>query len=339
MASQGELALITGANGFVGSHLTDHLSRTGYRVRALVRSTSDLSALEGISAELAYGDVTDPSTLPAVLEDVGVVFHVAGLTKSRDPEAYFRVNAEGSRALMEACLNQQGLRRFVYISSQAAGGPSWPDRPRTEDDPPAPIGPYGESKLAGEEACRTAAGERVPLTIVRPAVVYGPWERDMLRLFQFARRGLAPRVRGDSCVSMIHAADLCDLVERAGRLDAAAGRTYFAADPSSYWMRDLLRTMGAICGRRVVQLPLAPALLWPFAFINEQLQRMGTGIEILTLTRLKEFRERFWVVDPTRARNELGWESGRDIQEGLRQTARWYIDHGWLSPPARSLSE
>ena len=79
---------------------------------------------------------------------------------------------------------------------------------------------------------------------------------------------------------------------------------------------------------------LAPGLLWPLAFINEQFQKMGTGIEILTLTRLREFRERFWMVDPSRARNELGWESGRDIEEGLRETARWYIDHGWLSPPA-----
>jgi dihydroflavonol-4-reductase len=306
----------------------------GYRVRAMVRATSDLSALDGISAELAHADVTDPSTLPAALEGVNVVYHVAGLTKSRDPEAYFRVNAEGSRALMQACLDLQGLRRFVYISSQAACGPSRPDRPLTEDDPPAPIGPYGASKLAGEEACRDASGERIPLTIVRPAVVYGPWERDMLRLFQFARRGLAPRVRGDSCVSMIHATDLCDLIERAGRLDMASGRTYFAADPSSYWMRDLLRTMGEICGRRVFQLPLAPALLWPFAFINEQFQKMGAGIEILTLTRLKEFRERYWMVDPTRARDELEWESGISIEDGLRETARWYVDNGWLTPPA-----
>jgi nucleoside-diphosphate-sugar epimerase len=300
----------------------------------MVRGTSDLSALEGISAALVHADVTEPSTLPAALEGVSVVFHVAGLTKSRDPEAYFRVNEEGSRALMQACRDHQGLRRFVYISSQAACGPSRPNRPRTEEDLPTPIGPYGASKLAGEEACRDAGGEQVPLTIVRPAIVYGPWERDMLRLFQLARRGLAPRVRGDSCVSMIHATDLSDLIERAGRLDVAAGNTYFGADPSPYWMRDILQLIGKICGRRVVQLPIAPALLWPFALLNEQFQKMGAGIEILTLTRLKEFRERFWMVDPTRARDELGWESGTGIEEGLRETARWYVDSGWLTPPA-----
>jgi dihydroflavonol-4-reductase len=330
MPQDAERALVTGANGFVGCHLVAHLLERGYRVRGLVRTTSDLSALTGRPVELAYGDVTEPESLPAALEGVDLVFHVAGLTKSRDRAAYFRVNEAGSRALMEACHGRPTLRRFVYVSSQAAAGPSGPDRPRREDDPPEPTGPYGESKRAGEHACLAAAAGRIPLTVVRPAIVYGPWERDMLQLFKQARRGIVPRILGDSQVSMIHAADLADLMERAGRLPVAEGKTYFAADHHSYWMRKIIALMGEGPGRRVFQIPVPPAVLWPLAVVNEQLLARGRGIEALTRTRLKEYRERFWALDTDRCRIDLEWEPGRSLKEGLAETARWYREQGWL---------
>lgn len=330
MTKVAERVLVTGANGFVGSHLSAHLQARGYRVRVLVRATSDLTPLDGLSVEKRVGDVTDPASLPAALDGVDVVFHVAGLTKARSAEAYFRVNEAGSRALMEACRGRPALRRFVYVSSQAAAGPSSPDRPRREEDAPSPIGPYGASKLAGEEACREAAEGRIPLTIVRPAIVYGPWERDLLQLFRQARRGLVPRIRGDSQVSMIHAVDLADLLERAARLPGAAGRTYSAADHRSYWMAEVITAIGRVLGRRVRQVPVVPAVLWPLALVNEQFLRVGRGIEALTRTRLKEFGERFWALDTSRVREELGWEPARSLEQGLRETAEWYRRQGWL---------
>jgi len=314
----------------VGCHLVTHLLERGYRVRGLVRTTSDLSALTGLSIEIACGDVTEPDTLPAALDGVDLVFHVAGLTKSRDRAAYFQVNEEGSRALMEACHGRPALRRFIYVSSQAAAGPSGPNRSRREEDPPKPTGPYGESKLAGERACFQAAAGRIPLTVVRPAIVYGPWERDLLQLFKQARRGIVPRIRGDSRVSLIHAADLAVLLERAGRSPVAEGKTYFAADHRSYWMREVIALMGEVLGRRVVQLPVPPAVLWPLAVVNEQLLARGRGIEALTRTRLKEFRERFWLLDTSRCRADLDWEPGRSLKEGLAETVRWYRGQGWL---------
>ena len=323
MGTSPSTALVTGANGFVGSHLADLLVRRGYRVKAMVRATSDLTPLEGIDAERVVGDVTRPGTLPPLLEDVDLLFHVAGVTKSRDTDRYFRVNEQGTADLMEACRQHGVLERFIYVSSQAAAGPSRGPRPKGEEDPAEPIGPYGVSKLAGEEACREGAGP-IPLTIVRPAVVYGPWERDMLSLFRGAKWRVCPRVRGDSLVSLIHAADLADLLERAGRLPAAAGRTYHAADPEPYWMSRVIRTMAEVLGHRVVQVPIPPALLYPVAAVNEALMKVGGGVEALTRSRIREFRERFWAVE------ELGWQPGRSLEEGLQDTARWYLSEGWL---------
>jgi len=129
---------------------------------------------------------------------------------------------------------------------------------------------------------------------------------------------------------MIHAVDLADLLERAGRLPVAAGRTYFAADHRSYWMREVIDVLGRVLGRRVRQVPVVPSLLWPLALVNEQFLRTGRGIEALTRTRLKEFGERFWALDTRRAREELAWEPARSLEEGLRETAGWYRDQGWL---------
>jgi len=323
-------ALVTGANGFVGCHLCSHLLETGYRVRAMVRTTSDLGAIEDLDLDYVHADVTAPDSLPAALDDVDVVFHVAGLTKSRDPGAYFRVNSDGSRALAEACAEAGSVRRFVYISSQAAAGPSWKGRARTEEDPPAPVGPYGESKLAGEIACREAIGNRVEYVVVRPSIVYGPWERDMLQLFRMGKRRVALRVLGDTSVSLIYSADLADLIERAGRIDRAAGQLFAAADPQPYWMREIIGLIAQVLDRRVVQVPIPPAILWPVALMNEQLLKAGKGIEMMTRTRLKEMQVRYWAIDPARARTELGWEPGRTLPEGIAETGAWYRAKGWL---------
>jgi len=152
----------------------------------------------------------------------------------------------------------------------------------------------------------------------------------MLQLFKQARRGIVPRILGDSRVSLIHAADLADLLERAGSFPVAEGKTYFAADHRSYWMREVIALLGEVLGRRVLQLPLPPAVLWPLAVVNELLLARGRGIEALTRTRLKEYRERFWSLDTDRSRTDLAWEPGRSLKEGLTETARWYRGQGWL---------
>lgn len=330
MENQGRVALVTGANGFVGSHLVAKLLERGYSVRAMVRTTSDLTALDGMDVEYVNADVTDPQSLPTALAGVQVVFHVAGLTRTKRSKEYFRVNDEGTGSLVTSCLLEPGIERFVYISSGAATGPSWKSRSRVEDDPPEPVGPYGESKLAGERTSVEIADGRIPVVIVRPCAVYGPWEKDMLKLYKMARRGIAPVVAGDTCMSMIHAGDLADLIERAGRVEAACGRTYFAADPSPYWLSNVLGIMGSLFGKRVVRIPVPPRLLWPVALINEQLLKAGIGADVLTRTRIREFRERFWVFDSSRAKEELGWKPAISLEEGMRRTAEWYLSKGWL---------
>jgi dihydroflavonol-4-reductase len=146
MSELKETVLITGANGFVGSRLCALLIDQGFHVIAQVRRTSDLTLLRDLQLEYRYGDITEPRTLPEMVQGVDYIVHNAGLIKSKRRQTFFDVNEGGTRSLMEAIeKHNPQVRRVVQISSVAAAGPSIPGSPVKESDPPHPITTYGES--------------------------------------------------------------------------------------------------------------------------------------------------------------------------------------------------
>ncbi len=152
-------ALVTGGQGFVGSHLCARLVAQGHRVRVLARPSSDLGNLAGVDVEVVRGDVTQPASLPSAVAGCDVIFHVAGALKGLREQDLFRVNADGTRNLLAAAAGARPRpSRFVYVSSVAAAGPSpGGSAPRTEEMPLQPLTWYGHSKLAGENAVRADA--------------------------------------------------------------------------------------------------------------------------------------------------------------------------------------
>jgi len=328
--SESRIALVTGGNGFIGSHLIRTLIERGWRVRALVRPSSNLSHLEGLDLEFIRGEFTAPETIRDTLDGSEIVFHLAGITGSRTPERYRQVNVDGSRRFVEACSTIPSLRRFVYISSIAATGPSPDGQLLDEDSPPAPITPYGASKLAGESACLEGLAGACPLTIVRPGIVYGPRDQHVIRFFQMVRLGFMPIRMGDQCLSLIHVEDLASLIELAARLEPAAGRTYLATNPDSVWLRDMTRLIASSMDRRVIILPIPAPLFGAAVGVNWILRKIGMGSALLTRTRMKDFMVRYWTFDSSRARQELGWSPAWTVEEGIRDTAEWYRQNAWL---------
>src|SRR5205814_10638361 len=167
--------LLTGGSGFVGSYVAEQLTGLGHTVRALVRPQSDSKLLKTLkNIEFAPGAVEDRRSLDAAVTGVDAIVHVAGLVKARRPEEFFAVNAEGTRNLVAAAeAHAPGLRRFVYVSSLSAVGPSPDGKPVPDDAPPRPVTQYGRSKLAGEQAV-LAAKDRLPVTVIRPPLISGP---------------------------------------------------------------------------------------------------------------------------------------------------------------------
>ena len=261
-------ALVTGASGFIGHHLVKLLSERGQQVSCLVRRNSNRDGLEKFDPDYCIGDVRDLESMRRALHGVDVVYHLAGLTKSLHADDLLQVNQGGTRNVAMACSEMDQPPVLVIASSLAAAGPAPPDRPREESDPPEPVSAYGNSKLAGELAAREFASQ-VPITIVRPPVVFGEGDKDSFNLFQgISRLGihLLPGLR-DYPFSAIHADDLAAALtlaaERGERMVASQEvlGTYFAADPQPVSYGEFGRMIGRCLGRPhawVVRAPCMP---------------------------------------------------------------------------------
>lgn len=320
-------ALVTGATGFVGSHLVDALRRHHAEVTALVRTAAKARALEGSGVRLVAGDLHDPAALQRAAADQDVVFHVAGLVAARDEAEFLRTNREGTARVLEAA-RRAGVRRFVLVSSMAAGGPSAPGSPRTGAEPPRPVTAYGRSKLAAEELVRAAG---LPWTILRPPMVYGPGDREVLKVFRLARLGLGPVFgEGTQELSAVHGGDLARALVTAALAERAVGRLYYPCHPETFTSTAFVRSVGAALGRsvRVVRVPrpLGAAAL----SVTSAAARLSGRSTILTPDKANEFFQPAWTGDPRPFVEETGWSPEFSLESGLAHTYRWYRSAGWL---------
>lgn len=318
------LALVTGASGFVGGHLVEALVASGYRVRCLVRPQSDRRWLDGVGVGYAVGTVDDVAAMRHALDGVDVVFHLAALTTAPRESDYDRVNHGGVVRLVEAIAGRPA--RIVFCSSLAAGGPAREGRPLTESDPPAPIGPYGESKARAEQVV-LAAGMRG--VVVRPPAVYGPRERDILSAFRLAARGFAIRTgpRGQR-LAMVHVADLVRGLIAAGQSATASG-VYYVNGDNHLW-EEIVTAMGVAVGRPSRVIPLPAPVLRGAAHAARAWARLSRTKALLTPERARDLVQTAWICDDSRARRDLGYAPRITLADGMRSTAEWYRSAGWL---------
>ena len=319
--------LVTGGTGFVGGHLIEALLARGDTVTALVRSPAKAAALAQAGITLIPGDLTDKPALERAVRDQDVVLHVAGLTAARNEAEFLATNRDGTRALLSAA-EVCGSPRFLLVSSLAAAGPSPVDRPLLGPEPPRPVTAYGRSKLAGEAVVRAA---RIPWTILRPPAVYGPADREMLRIFQAAKLGIAPVFgRGDQRLSLVYGPDLAAAIIAASTSSATIGSVFYAAHPEIVTSRSLVETIAAADGRKVRILPVPLALGRVALSLTEAVARIRNRPTLLTRDKANEFFEPAWTVDPSPLTEATGWHARHDLAGGARETFAWYRKHGWL---------
>ena len=332
-------ALITGASGFIGHHLAAALIERGDQVTALVRRSSQTSALTELGAQLVAGDISDPDSLAAPCAGAEVVYHLAGLTKARSRRQFFAVNEQGARNVVAACAAAAQPPVLVNVSSLAAAGPAVDGVARREQQRPAPVSVYGASKRAGELAVAEYA-DRVPVTVVRPPIVFGPRDRACLAMVRPIQRTGIHVIPGwrKKMFSLIHAAELVQLLSRAAeageRLTAEADDYahgyYFAECERRVSYGELGTIIAHSLGRISVPLPLPHALVYGVGAVA-QIAALPLGIvPPLNLDKARETTAGSWICDAAKAREQLGYTVSQPLAERMQQTIDWYQRQGWI---------
>lgn len=298
---------VTGATGFVGQALLEEAARTGVAVRALTRR--EQPRRKGV--EWVPGDLEDRKALARLVQNAEAVVHVAGVVNTPDPMGFHVGNVTGTLQLVEAAV-AAGVPRFIFVSSLSAREPK--------------LSTYGASKRHAEKIV-SASG--LDWTIVRPPAIYGPRDREMLELFRAARWGVVP-MPPPGHASVIHVCDLARLLVALlpGGRDVA--QSVFEPDDGrrqGWSHRELARAIGGAVGRRPFIPHLSKPMLVRLAGLDKMLRRDKAK---LTPDRVGYMAHPDWVCSPERAVPAARWRPRIETREGLKATAAWYRERGWL---------
>lgn len=325
--------LVTGASGFLGSHIAEQLTREGHEVRALVRRSSKREFLETLSGiEFAYGGVEDAEKVAEAVKGVDAIIHSAGLVKARNPGEFRTTNVTGTKNLLDAAeAHAPRLKRFVFVSSLAAAGPSPDGKPVDRTKDPTPVTHYGRSKLEAERVA-LAMKDRLPITILRPAAIYGPRDNEIFAVFQSVHRGVLPTIGdGTNTLSMIYGADCADACVKALFAEVPSGSIYFVDDGEVYRLRQMLEGIEGALGKKAkIRINLPFPVVYMAALGAEIFGKLSNRAVMLTRDKMNEMRQPHWVCTSVDTRAALAWEPKTMLREGTEITARWYRDNGWL---------
>jgi nucleoside-diphosphate-sugar epimerase len=276
--------------------------------------------------ELVFGDLVSGEGLSAALEDVTAVIHLAGVTKAVSTREFYSGNARATENVARAVAGRDV--RLVYVSSLAAIGPSTHGKPVSEDSEPHPITHYGKSKLEGERIARALVPDAV---IVRPPVVYGPRDTDVLEMFRSINKGFVLKISGgERWFQAIYVKDLVEGLLAAACAPQAVGRAYFLAHAKAVSWSELSAVAARIMRRRARVLQIPSPLAYAIGGFAEVCSRLTGKPGIISREKIKEAQCPYWTCDTRRAALELGFEAQTPLELGLAQTLAWYKEAGWL---------
>jgi nucleoside-diphosphate-sugar epimerase len=287
--------------------------------------------LKGLPIEFVPGDCNDKTSLKEAVRDVDWVFHLAGATKAIKEETYFEVNGLGTENLIHACLeNNPRLQKFIYVSSQAAAGPSRNGINKKESDSCEPVSVYGRSKRMGEESILAHAHE-LPALILRPSSVYGPRDKEIFVLFKCLSRRIKPCLAGPrQCLSLCYVQDIVQGILLAVETQAKSGEIFFLSDGNDYRMEEIGDIFAHAMGIAALRIRVPRRMVKGVACFSEYLFKLFGRPCLLNKDKAEEIVQEEWVCDITKAKTLLGFEPRVPLPEGAGLTFAWYKKEKWL---------
>lgn len=323
--------LVTGANGFIGSHLVDHLLERGCTVHCLVRKTSNLQWLDPSRVHLHTIVLSQPDTYRDCLSEIDYVFHCAGLTQAMTQGEYLESNARVCIPFYQTCADHgPRIKAVVHLSSLAAAGPSPTGQTIDENSPCRPVTYYGKSKLTGEEIALSFA-DQLPMIVLRPPVVYGERETGFFIYLKALNMRLAIKVGfAKHYLSLIYVGDMVRAMVRAASAPVPDPAVFFTTDGKIYSWEDLADAAGQALGKRSFSLIVPIPLMAGIAMAAEFWAQCVSKPPLLDRQRMKDLRQTSWTASSDRFFNHYSYEPQMDLVQGLTRTFAWYKEHGWL---------
>lgn len=318
--NRSKIFLVTGAGGFIGSHIAQCMSRAGYKVRCSIRSGSSRQFIPS-SAQIVTAHLEKPHELFAALNGVHTVIHAAGTTRAHTAQEYYGINVEGTTSLIDQA-RKAGVRRIVFLSSIAARGP---------DKIYQPVSAYGQSKLLAERVLEQRKGHMETLCL-RLTAVYGAGDRDFLTLFKMAYRGFLLRPAADNPVQLIHVSDVAQACLSACRLQVFPPEKYL--DLSAEHVStpdDFVQAMSYAVQRKVTSIKIPIPFFQRVGLITELGCRILGKPPSFDRRRALDIAKYTYTCDISKTKHILGWEPKVNLSQGLSQTLLWYQQNKWLA--------
>lgn len=325
--------LITGATGFIGSHLADLLYMKGNEIRCTIRKTSSLKWLTGKPYELIETSLSDVESLKQIVKDVDYVYHVAGLTYGRNYDEFLRSNRDATASLLKAIIDSNAdIKRFLFVSSQTAGGPSKSlEEPMTENMEPHPITSYGKSKLEAENEVNKVK-DKLPVTIVRAPAVFGPRDTEIYKIFKTAKVGLGTLVGlKPKYLNLAYSGDLVSGFVQAAESEKSIGETYYITNEGHYsWdeMMDIIRD--ALGKNHLFKLKIPHSIVLATAGVSGFFGKFSKKPPVFNYEKGIDFIQNYWTCSIEKAKHQLGYKPGLSVPEAINYTIKWYKDNNWL---------
>lgn len=327
--------LITGASGFVGRHLVQLATARGFTVLALVRKTSDITFIKHAGATILYGDLGSTRSVLKVLNDLDTkgqtpdyIIHAAALTKARSEKDFFDTNTKSTLHIL-AAVERSGtrLKKFVFISSLAASGPEGLGK-TIEKNQERPVTSYGRSKLQAERIVRSFGN--IPHIVLRPTAVYGPGEKDLLSVFKLVNSGINPALGFNRQeLTFIYVKDLAELI-LAAATSGHANKTYFITDNAIYSKTEFGATIARSLEKKVMNITLPLPLVKGISFFAHTVSGILGKQSVLNPEKYRELTAQSWNCNVADTFGELNYRPAYSLEEGIRETVRWYKQNQWI---------
>lgn len=324
-------AVVTGANGFVGSHLVDLLLEKGFKVRCIVRKSSNLRWLKGKDVEIINSGLRNMEALRKAFDGADYIFHVAGVVKSKKPKGYFDANVDNTRTLLDAAVEfKDKIKRFVIISSLTAAGPSLNGNPVTEETACTPITTYGRSKLAQEDLSKSYM-DKIPITICRAPAVYGERDTEILIYFQTFVKGLTTSIGFDNkLVSLIHVRDLVEGIVQASLSEKAAGQIYFISSEKFYSWGEVGDVTSGILKKKPIRIKVPHFIVYLIAAIAQFFSLFRKSAATLNIEKARDITQYAWICSTEKAVRDFGFSQKISLEDGIKRTTDWYKEMKWI---------